>query len=341
MSAVRVDDEGLHLPGDFAGSGDVYFDDHHAWSFAVAPTDDGEELLVRWPVRMQRWLDGESAVRVSDGTSDLFAETVRFGSGTGRVRFVDKDGIPVMIDKWGLLQRPFSGRDRSVIDQMVELTEQILAVLRDDCGVEGWIAFGTLLGAAREGAVIGYDSDIDLAYLSKQPTPARMTGELFAIARALRAHGMTVLHKSGSFITVHFVAPDGGEASIDIYTCFYVGDYLHETATVRQVVPLAAIEPLGRIEFEGRMLPAPADPDTMLSVSYGPSWRIPDPSFKHEPGAEVTTRFDGWFGSLMRNRRDWERWINDRWEEGSARALGLRSVDRRPTAPSCPGHRCR
>ncbi|WP_435743046.1 methyltransferase domain-containing protein [Nocardioides sp. SYSU DS0663] len=307
----RVDDAGVHLPDGFEGSADVLFDGHHAWSFAAGPG----ERFVAWPKRMTRWLDGTSQVRVVAAGTEIFAGEVVFGSGDGRVRFVDKDGIPVMIDKWGLLQRPFSGRDTRVVEQMVEVTEQILDVMRTECGVDGWIAFGTLLGAAREGAVIGHDSDIDLAYLSERDTPAEMALELWGIARALRAHGMRVLHKSAAFITVLFSSPDGGTASIDVYTCFYIGDLLHETATVRRRVPRSAIVPLREISFEGRMLPAPADPDAMLTVSYGPGWRVPDPSFRHEPGPEVTDRFDGWFSSLMRQRRDWERYLADLAQE--------------------------
>ena len=52
------------------------------------------------------------------------------------------------------------------------------------------------------------------------------------MASALRRHDMTVQNKSGGFITVVFRSPDGGKASIDIYTCFHVGDLLYETATV-------------------------------------------------------------------------------------------------------------
>ncbi|NHC24641.1 hypothetical protein G6553_15865 [Nocardioides sp. IC4_145] len=307
----RVDDAGLHLPDGFEGSGDVLFDGHHAWSFTAEPGS----TFVPWPKRMTRWLDGVSQVRVVSGGREVYAGEVSFGSGEGRVRFVDKDGIPVMIDKWGLLQRPFSGRDTRVIEQMVEMTERILEVMEAECGVRGWIAFGTLLGAAREGAVIGHDSDVDLAYLSDKATPAEMAVELWDVARALRRHGMRVLNKSAAFITVLFTSPDGGMSSIDVYTCFYVGDLLHETATVRQEVPRSAILPLTELSFEGRMLPAPADPDTMLTVSYGAGWRVPDPSFRHEPGPEITDRFEGWFSSLMRQRRDWERYLADLAQE--------------------------
>ena len=313
-TATRVDDAGVHLPAGFSGSCDVLFDDHHAWSFTAKGrrkrAAEGE-TLVAWPPRMERWLNGTSYVRVVEKETEHFAGEVVFGDGDGRVEFVDRDGIPVMIDKWGLLQRPFSGRDSRVIVQMVEMADEILEVMRRECGLHGWIAFGTLLGAMREGKVIGHDSDIDLAYVSARPTPAEMTVELYDVARALRRHGMSVQNKSGSFITVVFPVPDGSKASIDVYTCFYVGEHLYETATVREVVPRSAIEPLTELEFEGKMLPAPADPARMLEVSYGPGWRVPDPSFRHEPGPEITRRFDGWFGSLMRNRRDWERYLTD------------------------------
>ena len=65
---------------------------------------------------MSRWLERRAPlVRVVGRRPSIFAGEVSFGDGRGRVGFVDKDGIPVMIDKWGLLQRPFSGRDPSVI----------------------------------------------------------------------------------------------------------------------------------------------------------------------------------------------------------------------------------
>ncbi len=314
----RVDDDGVHLPIGFEGALDVFFDDHHAWSFG---SQRGEELtdglLVRWPVRMRSWLDGASRVRLVSGGEELWSGEVLLGSGEGRITFLDAQGVPVMIDKWGLLQRPFSGRDRSAIEQMVDVSERIIEVMREACGIEAWIAFGTLLGAAREGGVIGHDSDIDLAYLSHRASPAEMVKELHDVARALRRDGLDVVDKSGSFITVVFPGPDGAQASIDVYTCFHVGELLYETATVRAPVPASAIEPVTTLAFEGRQLQAPADPDQLLTVSYGPSWRVPDPSFKHAPGPEITQRFDHWFGSLMRHRRDWESWVTQRVDEAA------------------------
>jgi hypothetical protein len=106
-------------------------------------------------------------------------------------------------------------------------------------------------------------------------------------------------------VTVRFRGPDGGAAGIDIYITFFLDGLFYETATVRAPVPREALLPLRDIEFEGRMMPAPADPAALLEVSYGPNWRVPDPSFQHQPGPEIVDRFHGWFGSLMRGRRDW------------------------------------
>lgn len=316
-SVLRVDDDGLHLERGTACSLDVHFDGWRGWSVAVE--DDPEPVLVPWPKRLSARLDGTSLVTITVDEEEVFREELTFGTGEGRVELVDRFGNPVIIDKWGLTQRIFeTRREGGAVEAMTAMAERVLGVMREDCGIEGWISFGTLLGAARAGKVIGHDSDIDLCFLSEKQTPAEMAVEIWGIARALVDAGISVKHKTASFITVVYDAPDGGEDGIDIYTCFYVGDLLHETATVRERVPRSAVLPLRMLEFEGRDMPAPADPDRMLAVSYGPDWRVPDPSFRHLPSREITDRFDGWFSSVMTHRRDWTQY------NGQVGAAGMR-----------------
>lgn len=301
---LSVGDDGVRLERGFDGSLDVHFDGWRGWSVSVSRS--GDAVHIDWPKRLKDRLDGRSEVTITVDDSEIFRQEVSFGSGQGRVRLVDRHGNKVIIDKWGLTQRPFdSRREAGAVEAMTEMAERVLAVMREKCGLEGWISFGTLLGAARSGSVIGHDSDIDLCFLSEKETPAEMAVELWDVARALHDAGISVKHKTASFITVVYQAPDGVQDGIDIYTCFYVGDLLHETATVRERVPREAIVPLRTLDFEGRQMPAPADPDRLLAVSYGPGWRVPDPSFRHEPSREITSRFDAWFGALMPQRRDW------------------------------------
>jgi hypothetical protein len=330
---VRVDEVGLHFDESFSGSLDVVLDGQRVWSFGT--TERTPSVTdVEWPKRLRRRLEGTADVRIVADGQELFGDEVRFSDAEGRPRFVDNHGIPIFVDKWGLIQRPFEGRrEAGVVDELIEMTRRVLQVMRDECGIEGWISFGTLLGAARDGRVIGHDSDVDLNYLSEKRTPAEMAVELWGIGRALRRAGLKVQMRSASFLTVGFRASDGGWGSLDVYTCFYVEDRLHETATVREVVPREAILPLQEVVLEGHRLPGPADPDRLLEVSYGPRWRVPDPSFRHLPGPDVVQRFDGWFGSLMKWRRDWTAYNTRVAEEARASRPGRPSSFARWVVP--------
>lgn len=312
--AVDVDERGIRFRECPSGPCEVLFDGTPVWSLSLPAAGDAEgdsSLTVSWPENMRAYLHGAAHVAVRNGDDVLDAGEVRFGDEEGRVRFVDAQGIPIVIDKWGIIQRPFQGRGDDVTDRMLDYVEQILRIVDAECSISLWIAFGTLLGAVREGGVIAHDSDIDLAFLSEADTPAGVAEDMFRVRRALSRHDLTVINKTASFLTVVFEAPDGAQASIDIYGCFYVGDLLHETATVRARVPREAVLPLQRIRFEGRLLPGPADPDTVLRASYGPDWRVPDPRFRHQPGDETVHRFEDWFGNLMRQRRPWEVYWRD------------------------------
>ena len=317
---AEVDDEGVHLTQRLTGPCEVVLDGTPVWSF-MPPGDVDEQTpaSVRWPNNMRTYLHGVADVAIRHPEGVLEVGEVRFGNGSGRVRFVDSNGIPIVIDKWGIIQRPFRGRGEAVTQLMLDYVERMIEILDAECGISVWMAFGTLLGAVREGGLISHDSDIDLAFLSDADTPAGVAQEMFRARRALTRHGLNVVNKTASFVTVLFETPDGAQANIDLYASFYVGPLLHETATVRAPVPRDAVLPLQRITFEGRLLPAPADPDTVLQASYGPDWRTPDPRFRHQPGDEIVHRFDDWFGNLMRQRRAWEVYWRDYRDPGPLR----------------------
>lgn len=325
---ARADQDGITLPPRTTGSYDVLFDGEPVWSLNLDETGR-QPVRVPWPKAMRPWLDGhaEIALRPSvPGEDDSLIPlgSVAFGRSSERISFVDGRGLPVVIDKWGIVQRPFSTRGEAVTAELAEITARVIDVVREECGLEAWIAFGTLLGAARGGKAIGHDSDSDLLYLSERTTPAEINLEAYAIKRALVRRGFKAVLKSGSFVTVLVPGSDGAPIGVDVYACFYVGDVLHETATLRAPIPRSAIHPLTTMEFEGRPLPAPADPDALLAASYGPGWRVPDPSFRHQPDHGTVVRFDGWYGSMMTNRRAWEGWWRDHQELRPASSLAQR-----------------
>jgi SAM-dependent methyltransferase len=328
---VRADENGITVPPRTAGAFDVLFDGEPVWSFTLDGSHRARGYLVRWPRALRRFLDGYADITLREvgpahGTEPRVINIgrVRFGSGAEQIRLVDAHDRPVVIDKWGIMQRPFSSRGEEVTQQLGECTRQVIEVLREDCGIDAWLAFGTLLGAARAGRAIGHDSDSDLLYLSEKETPAEINREIYGIQRAFARRGLATTLKSGSFVTVLFPGPDGAPLGIDVYACFYVDGVLHETATLREPIPREAILPLSTMEFEGLALPAPADPPTLLAASYGPGWRVPDPSFRHEPDNGTIARFEGWFGNMMTARRGWESWWNQHHELAPASDLAQR-----------------
>ena len=56
----------------------------------------------------------------------------------------------------------------------------------------------------------------------------------------------------------------------------------------------------------GRALPAPARSEELLAATYGPDWRLPDPSFKYETPRWLARRLGGWFGGLKSDRKQWD-----------------------------------
>src|SRR4029079_17428681 len=100
---------------------------------------------VEWPKRLRRRLEGTADVRIVSGDDELFSATVTFGTGEGRPQFVDNNGIPIFIDKWGLIQRPFDGRrEAGVVDAMVDMARRGLGIMRDAWGLGGWVAFAAV-----------------------------------------------------------------------------------------------------------------------------------------------------------------------------------------------------
>nr|WP_275585577.1 methyltransferase domain-containing protein [Blastococcus saxobsidens] len=172
-------------------------------------------------------------------------------------------------------------------------------------GVEPFICYGTLLGAVRDGDLIPHDDDADLGYLSRHEDPADVVWENLRLSRALVARGYSVLRHSGGHLQITFADPGAGQDHyIDIFTafrvegrtylCFQVGD---EELDLREREQLS---------LRGRSYPAPANSDALLAATYGPGWRVPDPSFTFTTPPRVRSRLSTWIGEFNMARDYWQ-----------------------------------
>lgn len=324
FSVARIDGDGVWASGGAEGVYDVLFDGRRIWSFwflrdSLEADDPGIDRVVRWPRTMRPYLDGRAHVTVREHVDEtvVFDDVIQFGDSDQAIDVVDSDGRPLATDKTGELHRVFAGGDPRDREALLDTIEDVLEGLRE-IGVEAFPAYGTLLGAVRNGALIGHDSDADLAYVSALTDPVDLIRESYRIDRQLRDRGYSVQRHSGFAMKIYVEEEDGSERGLDVFGGAHIDGTLYVMGEISAEFDRERVYPLGTCTLEGRTLPAPADADGWLEITYGPNWRVPDPAFHFGTPGSTRRRFDGWFRGTRRFRDDWDGY----WKRDSVEPSG-------------------
>ena len=305
----EIGDAGLRGRGADDAVLDVSIDGRLLWSLRFLrdsePVDGGR--LAPWPEDLPPYLHGSARFRVQEHETGvvLYDEEVRLGQGTGRITVMDAAGRPLSVMAKGHLAALLSQRGPETVQQMLDAAEDVLAIMRG-VGVDGFLGYGTLLGAVRSGHVIAHDYDMDLCYLSDREYPVDAIGESYRIERALLANGYPIRRYSAMAFQIGLDPSDPRSPWLDVFGSLIVDDMLYVLWDVGAPVRREQVLPLGTCRLEGRELPAPRDAEAWLTATYGPTWRVPDPAFRYETPPTVARRMRGWFGRLHRGQRGWE-----------------------------------
>ncbi|WP_122818349.1 methyltransferase domain-containing protein [Nocardioides pantholopis] len=306
---------------------DVDFDGRRIWSFWTLrdSVEQGPQRTIAWPRRLERFLDGRTTIQVRAhvATTVLYEAEHRFGTSEERIAVLDDEGRPLGIDNSGRLQRTFDTRTAEQTAPLIDAIGRILDELTA-AGLEAFPAYGTLLGAVREGRLLGHDSDADLGYVSRHTTPVDVIRENFTVTRRLVQLGYRVERYSGGGFKVFVPEADGSIRGLDVFAGFFSDGHLVLMGEVRAPFREEWIRPLGTTTLEGRTFPAPADPDKLLTATYGPTWRTPDPAFSFTTPASTRERLNDWFRGTNQHRPDWDRrYVGQRRYEPSPRGTRL------------------
>lgn len=305
VSQVRVDDTGIALRIREDVPVDLSFDGRRIGSFwSLADTEsDGSQRVWAWPTSLAPHLDGVTDLRLSvHGTDEeLFVGEVSLGSGQDRITVEDGKGNPLGLDKSFKLMRLFESRSAEHLKPLLDSVAEVIGALQQ-AGIRPFLAYGTLLGAVREGALIGHDSDADLGYISEHTHPADVMLESMTIQRRLSEAGYRVTRYSGSALKVTVIEGDGTHRGLDVFGGFMREGMLYLMGEVGHPFEPDWLYPLAEAGLEGRQFPVPAVPEKLLEATYGPTWRVPDPAYKFETPRSVKRRLNGWFRGTRVNR---------------------------------------
>jgi SAM-dependent methyltransferase len=164
-------------------------------------------------------------------------------------------------------------------ESVLNLYDGVRQVLSEVHGYDLFLIFGSLLGAVREGGVIGHDLDFDSAYVSKHTDGREAAKELRDIALLLIERGYDVDLKE----TVLHVHPIGDQTSrIDVFHLYF--DAAGQLAVPWGVagnteVMLSDWQGTKEIDFLGGRVLVPGNDTQVVEHLYGPDWRIPQPGF--------------------------------------------------------------
>jgi SAM-dependent methyltransferase len=314
LNAQREDFRaGITVPEGVSGVVDVVVGGRRIWSFN-AERDADVDRFVAWPSALAaRWHGDVHWQLVDHATGTRHAEgAARLDDSGEEFQLVDGSGQPLAIDKSGHLTRMFDEADGTtrgvIVDAVVEVLEQVRQT-----GTDAFLAFGCLLGAVRDGRMIGHDNDADVAVLCGGDAPVDVTLQSYRLQHALERHGWQTRRMSAGDFKVYVKAPDGTPVGIDLFSAWYDEDGLFTLLpNVRGDLPRDSIFPLGTIRLEGREVTAPRDPEPLLALTYGPGWAVPDPSFTYEVPHEVKRRMNGWFRGERNLLDEWnKRYISD------------------------------
>ena len=285
----------------------VTFDGRYVWSF-VGPRDGdrtGDGWRVTWPEPLRPLLDGTTQVQVRSEDDVLLQGPVSFRGNAAPLALADTHGHPLAVDRAGHLTRVFEQTDDEARRHVVEGAARALGDLRDKVGVDAHLSYGGLLGAVREGRMIGHDSDLDLAYLSRHTHPADIVLEAYRIEREMRQLGWRLVRMSGADLKLFVPLPDGRNVHVDVFGAFHVGETFYQLGGRSGHLPREAITPAATVTLEGVTLAAPRDPEQVLEFLYGAGWRRPDPSFQSEDPAVGVQRLDNWLRGFRNHITDW------------------------------------
>ena len=190
----------------------------------------------------------------------------------------------------------FTVYDESQLALLVGSMKTLEQLFLSEFTIQLYLTWGTLLGAVRHNDFIGFDVDVDVAYLSKKSLEHEILEEHEVIVAVLKEHGFDVRRNSKGQIHVR-VLPEsesgkGAAFNLDLWTTWQrEGSYYHYP-DIKGELAVEAVLPLIRHKFHGEEFLIPQGSAGVLTCFYGENWREPDENYAWYPRYNPDDEFE-------------------------------------------------
>ena len=176
-------------------------------------------------------------------------------------------------------------KEKEILLKMLKTLGGVL----DDLNVTWSICAGTLLGAVRTGKFIPWDYDVDICVHSFDKIQ-EIYDEMYRRGNIGGSLEQMNTYGCGKFALCDLPQnPLCKIPTIDMYLIDYVKPlklWRPMAPKTRRAWPLWNFPdphywPLKKIEFEGMLLPCPANPEALLKRFYGEDWETPNPNYEY------------------------------------------------------------
>lgn len=304
-----LDQVGVHLIGDQheVESIDIYFDAHRVWSISTGQI--GATKTVAWPSAMTPYLIGhtQASIRDSENGKVLYEASLRFTDDDNKVSIVDRDGNPLAVNKW-LRLAPILAESAVGVDKRALLLKMLIQAVQflEEKKFQVFAVGGTALGLVRDGELLPFDDDGDLAVYFGEMHPIDVSRNMQKAERVLIKAGYSIRRHSLAHLQVY---PNGGESSglyFDLFAAFHHQLLMNQPFLIRGVLDAEDLVPFSRYQTEHGTIPLARNPEAWLTLNYGASWSTPQPGWRAKVPVSTKRYFNAWFGSFNLHRHYWE-----------------------------------
>lgn len=213
--------------------------------------------------------------------------------------------------QWGGLATSF---DQITLEQKQELLLELKCLINDikeQTAITCFVSYGALLGACRNGELIGHDFDLDVVFLSDTPGLQVWESAESIINYLVKVRGYSVEAESNGQFRVKDKL---GLFNLEFFAGWFCEGRYFQYFAIQGQVGEQDIIPLSTIEINNISFPGPRHPEVVLEALYGKEWKVPNPDFKYTLTADDWKPFEFLFTN--KNKKFWDEYYRTRGATG-------------------------